>query len=819
MRAIRPPRATASLLAGTACLALAATLATLAPALAQDTAELEEVVVVGTRTAGRTVLESPVPVDVVGANELARAATIPGELGSALQALVPSFNFPRQSNSGTADNVRAAQLRGLSPDQVLVLVNGKRRHTSSVVNLESKIGRGTSPVDFNTIPTNAIQRVEVLRDGAGAQYGSDAVAGVINVVLKGGGSGGQVSSAFGLHHTDFEPTGQTLTDGQTWTANGDVGLPLGQGGFVRVGAEYLNRNATNRAGIGVLPFFEEDTPANNAAVTRRVFKAGDGDVEATSVFYNGELPAGDATLYSFGTYADRDSTGSGFFRFPDSSANIPSIFPFGYVPETTGKDKDLSLTAGARADLAGWDLDTSVTYGRNRFRSGLSRSLNPSLGAASPTSFRLATYTFDQLTANLDLSREYDVGLAGPLTVAAGAEYRRETFETKAGDPASYAAGTEPGKSIGAQAGPGLAPADTADLDRDVYALYLDLEGKLTDRLDVTLAGRYEHYSDFGDSVTGKAAARFEVADGWALRGSVSNSFRAPSLSQSGFQFTTVNLGDGGALTSIRQLAVDNPIARALGAEDLEEETSFNLAGGIVGRVGAFTLSVDVFQIDVDDRITLSERIGGTALTDFIQSRFGVAGIENVTFFTNAVDTRTRGIDVVAGYGFDLTGPLEGRLDLTAAYNRADTDIRRVRATPAALLALGVDEVVFGVEERNTLEGAAPKDKLILSADWQGDRFGALARATRFGKTTRVFNFGGGFTPTQTYGAEWAIDLELSAELVEGLTLAVGGNNVFDNYPDRSIEDIGYFGHFPYDVLSPVGLNGAYYYVRTRYTF
>jgi len=795
--------------------------AAVAQNMGQDTAQasLDEVVVVGTRTSGRTVLESPVPVDVVSAAELDRAAALPGELGQALQALVPSFNLPRQSNSGTADNVRAAQLRGMSPDQVLVLVNGKRRHTSAVVNLESKVGRGTSPVDFNTIPTNAIERVEVLRDGAGAQYGSDAIAGVVNIVLKGGGTGGQASTAFGLHHTDFKPTGETTTDGQTWTVNADAGADLGGGGYLRVGGEYLNRNATNRAGIGVLPFFEEQTAANETTVAGRVFKAGDGTVENRSVFYSGELPAGAATLYSFGTYADRESSGSGFFRFPDSAANVPSIFPLGYRPVTTGRDKDLSLTGGVRADIADWALDGSLTYGRDRFRSGLSRSLNASLGASSPTRFELATYTFDQLSANLGLARQLELGLAGPVTVAAGAEYRRETFETEAGDPASYAVGTTPGKAAGAQAGPGLSPADEADVDRDVYAAYLDVEGELVERLDATLAGRYEHYSDFGDAVTGKAALRFELVEEWALRGSASNSFRAPSLSQTGFQFTTINLGDNGALANIRQLAVGNPIARALGAESLEEETSFNLTGGIVGRVGGLTLSVDVFQIDVDDRITLSERIGGPAVSDFIRTRFGATDIENVTFFTNAVDTRTRGFDVVAGYMADLDGTLGGRLDLTAAYNRSDTDIRAVRPTPAALAALGVDQVVFGVEERNTLEGAAPKDKLVLSGFWEADELGVLVRGTRFGKTTRVFNFGGGFTPTQTYGAEWSLDLELSYDLLPGLTLAVGGNNVLDNYPDRSIEDISYFGHFPYDVLSPIGMNGAYYYVRTRYSF
>lgn len=308
----------------------------------------EEVVVVGTRGEARNPLESAVPVDLITAEELAAAHSFGGELGEVLQALAPSFNFPRQSNSGLGDHVRAAQLRGMSPDHVLVLVNGKRQHTASVVSLETKIGLGTNPFDFNTIPLIAIERIEILRDGAGAQYGSDAIAGVINIVLKDAPEGGTVAASYGMHRTDFEPIGDDIDDGDTISVAADYGFAVGDGGSLRIGAEYRSRDATNRAGIGVLPFFEDQTPANQALDPARVFAPGDGGADDIYVFYNATVPVGEREFYSFGRYSNRDTEGTGFFRYPDGFTSLPSVHPNGFRPITLGDNTDTSFAAGLR---------------------------------------------------------------------------------------------------------------------------------------------------------------------------------------------------------------------------------------------------------------------------------------------------------------------------------------------------------------------------------------------------------------------------------------------------------------------------------------
>jgi iron complex outermembrane receptor protein len=396
-------------------------------ALAQEaTPSQDEIVVVGTRGEARSALDSPVPVDVIGAEEIARVESLGGELGELLQALAPSFSFPRQSNSGTADHVRAAQLRGMSPDHVLVLVNGKRQHTAAVVVLESKIGLGTNPFDFNTIPLGAIERIEILRDGAGAQYGSDAIAGVINIVLKSAGSGGGVTASYGAHRTDFEPTGDTITDGHTWSIAGDYGLAFGGEGTLHFGAEYRDRTPTNRAGVGALPFFEEQTPANLALDPARVFAPGDRGAEDVYLWYNLALPLGERGFYSFARFARRESEGTGFFRYPDGFTSNAAVHPNGFRPITLGDNQDFSFTAGLEGSDFETDWDLSVTVGQNDFESGVTNSANPSLGAASPTRFDLGSFTFTQTTVSADLVRAFDIGaLAGPLSFAYGAELRR----------------------------------------------------------------------------------------------------------------------------------------------------------------------------------------------------------------------------------------------------------------------------------------------------------------------------------------------------------------------------------------------------------
>jgi iron complex outermembrane receptor protein len=790
---------------------------------AQDTADtsqvktLGQVVVTGVRASNRTSLDSPVPVDVLTEADLRTAGAVNGELGAALAVLLPSFNFPRQSNSGGSDHVRSAQLRGLSPDEVLVLVNGKRFHTSALVNTDTKIGNGTTPVDFNAIPISAIKRVEVLRDGAGAQYGSDAIAGVVNIILKDQPSGGEVVVDYGAYHTSFHPTDRTITDGQGGSASANFGTALGTGGFFRAGIEVNHHAGTNRAGYDTVPDFVADpTPANLALQGKRNYSAGDPPNESYNGWLNSELPLSDsAKLYWFGTYTQRHTIGDNYFRYPDSSANVASIYPDGYLPQSLGHNRDLQTAAGVRGRLGEWDYDGSLDWGSNGFDYDLRHSLNASLGTDSPTSFHVGDYHFSQGSANYDTSRQFDVGERS-LTLALGGEYRHENFRTGAGDPASYEVGPIDAPA-GAQAGGGLQPQDAANLSRNVQAAYAEGSSDITEHVFADAAGRYEHYSDFGSNWSGKLSARWEFVPGFAIRGAASNNLRAPSLSQIGFESTSTGYGADGKLVTGRILSVNNPLAQGLGATALKPEKSRNFSVGLTGQLGsAFDFSLDVYQISIDHRVTLSETIESDGLEDYILQHFNVPGVQSVAFFTNAVDTVTRGAELVGNYRVPLAG---GNFVLTAAYSHNNTQIRSVEATPAALIAAGADNVLFGVEARNTLTDAAPRQRGSLTAKWDSSRWGLLTRVTRQGATTRVFDFGGGYVPTQTYLPRFQLDAEVEFRATSRLSFAVGGDNITNQYPSRSDSDMNYGENFPYDVISPIGSNGAYWYGRVRYTF
>ena len=793
-----------------------------------------DITVIGTRARNRTVLDSAVPIDVLKGEAIAQASPS-GELAQALEQLVPAFNFPRQSNSGVGDTVRAAQLRGLSPDQVLVLVNGRRYHGTSTAALDTKVGRGTAPVDLNTLPINAISRLDILRDGAGAQYGSDAIAGVINIGLDRLDHGGAVDLSFGENVTKPGAIDDTLHDGRTYSAAAKLGTRLGEGGFLTVGGDYTHQQGTNRAGYDeggqFLSNGSYSDPRNDAFFGQRLFNVGDPRVDSAHLWYNAETPlSDDLTFYSFGIGHARKASGANFFRWPvivDGNGNdyLPPAQPggtAGFRPKSVVRNRDISFTAGLRGDLGGWKLDGSVTYGRNWLSYRLTDSVNYSLGADSPNRFRLYKLASDQLVANLDASREYDLGLASPLTVAAGAEYRRETWRSTAGDPASYAVGplADPavlGLQPGAQAGPGLTPDDVRHLNRDVVAGYVELSADLVPALLVDVAGRVEHYSDAGTSVAGKGAVRWELTRGLALRGSVSNSFRAPALAQRGTSATSLAFGEGGALRRVSTLPVDSGAAIALGARRLRPEKSFNLSAGITASpVDGLHLSIDAFRILIDNRITLSERFDLTGLSAAQKAALGLATYDAINFFTNAVDLKSRGVEAVADYRFAVGA---SKVGLSASYSYARNSIRHVDAPPAELAANGIAGGLIGLEETNTLVDAAPRDKVILSADWTQGGLSALLRGTRYGSVVRVFDFGGGFAPRQRFGAEWSLDAEIAYTVVKGVTFSVGANNLFDNYPDRSSADINGAGNLAYDVLSPIGINGRYVYARSRLTF
>lgn len=799
---------------------------------ADEPADPNLIVVTGVRGANRTVLDSPVPIDVLAGADVAQAASV-GETAQALQNLTPSLNFPRQSNSGAGDTVRAAQLRGLSPDQTLVLVNGRRYHATSTPNLDTKIGRGTTPVDLNTIPVNAIGRVEVLRDGAGAQYGSDAIAGVINIGLERLRQGGSVGISYGLNVTRPGAIDENLRDGKTTVIDAKLGTGLGENGFLTVGGDFIWQQGTNRAGFddggNFLTNGSYTDPRNFPFFGQRLFKVGDPRVRSGHLWYNAEALTGDITLYSFAILHRRKAEGANFFRWPvivDGNGNdyLPPQLPDGlngFRPVSVVNNRDVSFTAGARANLGEWKVDGSVTYGRNWISYRLRDSINYSLGANSPNRFLLSKVRSDQLVGNLDFSRPLDLGLFRPAILAIGAEVRRENWKSSAGDPASYAVGplADPlslGLQPGAQAGPGLTPEDARNLDRTVIAAYAELSADLTEAVFADVAGRVERYSDAGTSVAGKAALRWEFAPGYALRGSISNSFRAPTVGQLGASSTSLTFGAGGQLRRVSTLPVDSAAGRALGIRDLTPEKSFNLSVGFTANpIRGLRLSLDAFRILVDDRVTLSERFDLTGLTPAQRTALGLGSFDAINFFTNAVDLKTRGIEAVADY---RTRAFGGDLGVNAAWSYAKNDIRRVKSPPSELVQFGIPGGLIGLEERNTLTSAAPRSKLIFGADWSNAKLDGLVRLTRFGSVTRVFDFGGGFTPIQRNPSQWSVDSEVGVK-VGKLRLSVGGNNLTDNYPDQSIPDINGAGNLAYDILSPIGVNGRYLYARARLGF
>lgn len=801
-----------------------------APAWAQDTpdasletASIDQVTVVGSRVRNRTVFDSTVPIDRFGAREVSNALST-GDVGAALQNLSPSINFPRIESSGASDSVRGIQLRGLAPDQVLVLINGKRRHTSAVLDTESSFS-GTVPVDINAIPPGAIDHIEILRDGAGAQYGSDAVAGVINIVLKKARTGGSASVSQGVNHTHFDPTDRTLTDGQTTIVNADYGVPLGDAGYFRFGAETRRRAPTERAGPSDAGWTSYNfTPADQALDGKVVFKSGDSRQRNNYLFYNALLPLENGLdLYSFATVNDRKSDGSAYFRYPGDPSNVLALYPNGYRPVTNGDKRDVSVVAGLRGTTASWSWDLSARHGGDRFDYGVTQSVNASLGAASPTSFHLASFDFRQNALNLDATRSIGIGLPSALNVAVGAEWMRETYQSSAGDPASYAAGSITDAPPGAQAGPGLRPSDSYDGSRQIRSVYVDLESDLTPRWLVGAAARYSDYSDFGSASTGKLSTRYKVTEDFLLRGSLSNSFRAPALVQTGFRFATLNFNaDGTALQTAALLPASDALARSFGAQDLKPEKSTNLSLGLAWKPArATSLTVDAYVIRIRDRITRSSDLQSDAVTAYLTTQ-GRGDIQSVAYLANLLDTRTKGLDVVLNHDLAVSN---GKLNLSAALNLNKTSLDKVRQSSAALAAIDPELTLLTDTSLFRIKNASPKSKLILGADWQAAGWGMQARATRFGEL-KDFSYDSEAPlidgiPAQRFGAVWSLDLEGQLKLSKQLTLSAGGNNILDRYPQRVREtnNATYGGALPYNFINPIGVNGAYFYAKLSYTF
>ncbi|GAB3508608.1 TonB-dependent receptor plug domain-containing protein [Pseudoxanthomonas daejeonensis] len=788
-------------------LAVAVSAALAAPAAWAQTAPptptakvLDTVIVTGTRVTDRTVAESSSPIDIISSEAL--QATGSTELATALARAIPSLNFPRAAINDGTDAMRPAQLRGLAPDHTLVLVNGKRYHPGALVNVNGSQGRSSSPVDLNSIPVAAIERVEVLRDGASAQYGSDAIAGVVNIVLKGSDSGGSLSAGYGQF---------SAGDGGQYQVMGDAGLSLGGAGKLHLSAQTGHQDQTDRA----RPYTGVPS-ATSPPLGEVVQRLGDPEIDNHSVAYNGEIPVEDyLSFYSFGLYTKRETLSNGFFRPAGDTRNIPSIYPDGFLPQIFNTSDDISFTGGLRATTAGeTDVDFSYTYGSNSLDFDIRNTLNRSLGPTSPTQFYAGSLELKQHVLNLDFNKLLDWGGAYPVTLSYGAEWRGEEFTIGSGEVNSYVNGGvllpngTPAPS-GAQVFPGFRPSDSGSFDRHSLSYFVGLEGDLTEKLSLGIAARYEDYSDFGSETTGKLSGRYAFSDAVALRATASTGFHAPSLQQQYYQTTSTNF-IGGLPFDLVTFRVTNPAGIALGAEPLKAETSENFTLGLVlTPVEDLYVTVDAYHIKVKDRITLSENLTSTAVRTWLNTN-GFPDVAGGRYFTNALDTTTQGVDVVGTYTWQLAA---SKLDFTMGYNYTKTEIDRVAPNPPALTAIDPTALRFGRVELGRFEVGYPRDKFLLSGAWENDSWRLSATTSRYGEFT-VRNANAALD--QTFDPKWLLDLAATFK-VDRWEFSLGGDNVLNEYPDENIYATSTSGQLPYPTQNPFGFNGAYVYLRANY--
>ncbi|WP_339895206.1 TonB-dependent receptor [uncultured Algibacter sp.] len=801
-----------------------------------DGAALDEVILVGSRSPKRTAVDTAVAIDVIDVAEL---TTQVGkvELNEMLQYAAPSFNANKQSGSDGADHVDPASLRGLGPDQTLVLINGKRRHQSSLINIFGTRGRGNTGTDLNAIPASSIKRIEILRDGASAQYGSDAIAGVINIVLKDnvGELTGSVNygaystnadvdtSAFGEYGSwntdgfrlDTERDGNAIGNDQNFdggsvkiTAN--YGFQIGEEGFANFTTEYLSKNKTLR------PAFD--------------FRKGFGEaaIDGFNFFGNMEIPVSKNTeFYAFGGRNYRDTDAYAFTRNGGERV-VESIYPNGFTPRITSIITDNSISAGIRTITdSGWKIDISNTFGKNIFHYFIKGTLNASLEDISQTDFDAGGHSLSQNTINFDFSKYYDDVLSG-MNLAFGAEYRTENFTIFAGEEGSYGTYTEEGILItdpanqtqaeddfgntrpgGSQGFPGYGPANVVDRSRSNLSLYADAEFDLSETFLLSAAARFEDFSDFGSTINGKLAARLKASDNVNIRGSLSTGFRAPSLAQIYYNLRFTNFVGGQALESL--LSPNNsPVTASFGIGPLSEEKAFNSALGFTAKFGDFTATVDGYYIQVKDRIVLTGNFDAPQIDN----------VEAAQFFANGADTKTTGLDVILSWKTSLGH--DSSFGATFLGNFNDMKIDKVNNGSLD------EQTFFGERDKAFLLASAPKSKMSLNLNYDKKWFDAALTFTRFSEI-ELLDFQtfedpadyGGFdqlitAATDTYGSKMVTDLNLGFELSESLKLNVGSNNLFNIYPDQQDDWTEAGGYW--DSVQ-MGFGGAYYYAKLNFTF
>lgn len=801
-----------------------------------DHQQLKEVQIVGSRNAKRTVVNSAVPIDIISVKDVTtQSGKI--EINELLQYVAPSFNANKQSGSDGADHVDPASLRGMGPDQTLVLINGKRRHQSSLINLFGTRGRGNTGTDLNAIPASSIKRIEILRDGAAAQYGSDAIAGVINIVMNDNVEELTGSVTYGVYNAnakgDFS-VGTANTDGYRLDQNGNgnsfgkdqdqafdggsvkiaanYGVAIGEkGGYANFTTEYLSKNKTLRPGFDFRKGF------------------GEAEIEGFNFFGNMAVPVSDKTeFYAFGGRNYRDTDAYAFTR-NDGERVVESIYPGGYTPRITSNIIDNSLAAGFRTETAsGWKIDISNTFGKNLFHYYTKGTINASLEEASPKEFDAGGHSLSQNTTNLDFTKNYSSVLNG-MNLAFGAEFRTEKFTIFAGEIGSYATYDTNGRPItdpltqsapidpisgearpgGSQGFPGYSPANEVDQSRSNFSLYADAEFDITESFLVSTAARFENYSDFGSTLNGKLSARLKATKNINFRGSISTGFRAPSLAQVYYNLRFTNFSSSGA-SEILLSPNNSPVTQAFGIEQLNEEKAVNGSLGMTATFGDFTATIDGYMINVKDRIVLTGY--------FDASSFNL-GVDEAQFFVNGVDTETTGLDVVLSWKKKFG---KNSFGATLVGNINNMDISKVKNGSLD------KEIFFGEREKAFLLASAPESKFGLNLTYDRKWFNAGLSFTRFSEVKLLDyqmyedvadygTFADQITAaTDTYSAKMVTDLTLGFKISKSLKLSVGGNNIFNIYPDQQDDWVEAGGYW--DAVQ-MGFSGAYYYARLGFNF
>ncbi len=794
---------------------------------------LGEIAIVGSHfTKARTDVERPVAIDVISIKELQATGQV--DMGQSIHYAAPSFNAVKFGINDAAPFVDPATLRGLGPDQVLVLVNNKRRHKVSFLSINDGVGKGQVGTDVNVVPALALKRVEILRDGAAAQYGSDAIAGVINMEMKNANSGGAVNVYYGQGYSKpnmdvkglVAPT--LIQDGTTYNVAANIGLKLTEKGFINATLSYGHTDGYDRSGSYSNPnatspstnFYTRDVrkedstlKANNINLNRAIL----GSAENTTygVFINsGYKISNQWDAYLFGGYTNKHVV-TGVFTRPPSNVRrtVASKFANGYNPIAPADLQDLAITAGMKGLLGSWKADFSLSQGQNQVDWYAENTVNPSLGDASPTEFYVGQTKITQSLLNADIAKTYNEGNYPNLTVGVGTEVRYETFRQKAGDLASYEAGPlKLTRDVGSSGREGFSDKTAGKWGRTNVGLYVDLETELNSIVLIGGAVRAENYSDFGSNLSYKLNTRIKVSENAGFRASVSRGFRAPSMTQSYYSnFVNISFDNAGNSIINPVIPATSDLAKVLGINGLKQETSFDVTGGIMGKIGEnITLTADVFQIDVDNRIMLSGQVVTKGFPEFVSAGFP----QSATVFVNAIDTRTKGLELVANYAGKFGE--HSKAGFTAAYSSMATSLRGTRTTDKGI------EVADATATRYITDGL-PKDKFIGSLNYDYKWVGILFRASRFGEVsdplaTLALRSPDG--PTyQTFGAKTLFDVALNVRPIKNLAISVGVNNLTDIYPDllqvpQTTNEVIYSRR-----VNQFGTQGRFWFASVNYNF